>query len=134
MKKILLVVTALIMLSLVGCQNEYQKKGQEMANKLDELCQQKDVKAVLALDDSINSLETQLEEAKDTLALKEFRDAINEARLRNAPYISSLKVDAGASKDSVVGDLINDALNDGNFDIGTVTSAIDAINEKEAKK
>jgi hypothetical protein len=134
MKKILLLMTALIALSLTSCQKDYKKQGEEMAKQLDELCQKQDGDAVLALEENINNQETKIQASGDEAGLKDFRDALKDVRLRNAAYISSLKVEHGQDKDSVVGDLINDALINEDVDITAVTSSIDAINEKEAKK
>ena len=134
MKKILLMMTALIALSLTSCQKDYKRQGEEMAKQLDELCQKQDAEAVLAFEDSITACEAKIEASGDQEGLKDFKEALKDARRRNAAYISTLKVDRGQSKDSVVQVLIDDALNNNDIDISAVTSSIDAINEKEANK
>ena len=130
MKKILLIVTAALAVSFMGCDStvNYKAEGEKMAKELDRLCELKDAKAVLAYDDSIRSVEAQIVAKNDTLALKQFREALDEARKRNAPYVASLKVKQGADKEDVVKEMAEDVFN-GSMDIGSVTSAIDEMNE-----
>ncbi len=133
MKKVLLMVAAVIVLSLTSCQKDYKLKGEEMAKQLDELCQQQDSAAVLMLDEKIHAMETELENAGDSAAIVDFRAALKDARQRNAAYISSLKFGSGVPKDSVAADVINDALS-GDIDINAVTKSVDAMLQKEKKE
>jgi len=135
MKKILLLMTAIAAVTLVGCNNVSSNKSQAelMAEELDRLCETKDSAAVIALDDSIHAMENRLLAAGDTAAIADFRAALKESRKRNAPYIATLRMNAGAKKEEVVKNVVNDVLNRG-VDIATVTSTIDEINEKTAQE
>lgn len=133
MKKILLMVAAVFALSLTSCQNDYKQQGENLAKQLDELCQKQDAQAVLALEDSIRSLEAKIAATGDSADIADFRAALKEARERNVAYISTLKQNSGLSNDSVAKEVVNDVFN-GNVDINAVTSSIDAMLEKEVKK
>ncbi len=104
-----------------------------MANRLDQLCEQQDGDAVLALQDSIKAMETEIIAAGDSAAIADFRDALKESRERNAPYITTLKIDKGVSGDEAVNEVVEDALN-GNVDIHAVSKSVDAALEQAAKK
>ena len=132
MKKILLIMTAAVAVSLVGCNNTTSGKSQaeNMAKELDRLCEMKDSAAVIALDDSIHSMENRLIVAGDSAAIADFRKALKESRKRNAPYIATLRMNAGAKKEEVLNDIAKDVMKRG-VDIATVTDAIDEINENE---
>lgn len=132
MKKILWIAAAVVALSLTSCQNDYKQQGEEWAQRLDELCQKQDADAVLALDDSIRSLEAKIVADGDTAGVADFRKALKDARQRNAAYISTLKLERGMVKDSVVNEVISDALA-GDVDINAVTSSVDAALQKEKK-
>ncbi len=130
MKKILLIVTAIVAVSLMGCDStvNYKAQGEKMAKELDHLCELKDSAAVVALDDSIHAVEARIIASGDTLAIKQFRAALLDARNRNAAYIATLRMLKGASMDSVVKDMSSDVLND-NMDISAITDAIDEMNK-----
>lgn len=130
MKKVLLIAAAAVAVSLTGCDNtpNYKAQGEQMAKELDRLVEQQDAAAVLAFEDSINNVEAQIVEKGDSLGVEQFRDALTEARKRNAPYIATLKVKNGANKDDVVEEMKQEVLN-GSIDIATVTETIDKLNE-----
>ena len=64
-------MSAIIALSLVSCDNSnaYKAKGEQMAKQLDQLCEQRDSVAVLALDDSIRAQETAIIAKGDSVAI-----------------------------------------------------------------
>ncbi len=130
MKKILLMITAAVAVSLIGCDSKvnYQEQGKKMAQELDRLCELKDSAAVLAMDDSIHSMEDRIAAQGDSLAINQFRNALQESRIRNAAYIATLKVASGVKKDSVVKEMNQDVL-DKSIDISAVTDAIDEMNK-----
>ena len=114
-------MTAVMALSLVSCDNSnaYKAKGEQMAKQLDQLCEQRDSVAVLALDDSIRA-------QGDSVAIAAFREALKESRERNAPYISTLKVSKGMSDEEVAKEIINDVM-EGDMSINAVTESIDEM-------
>ena len=127
MKKILLMVAAIVALTMVSCQQtDYKQKGEDMAKQLDELCQQQNAEAVLALDDNIQAIQKELVAAGDTAGIELFRDAMKESRDRNAPYVAVQRVKQGVPPDTVVNQLQREVL-DGNMTIDAVTAVIDAI-------
>lgn len=130
MKKILLIVTAIVAVSLMGCDStvNYKAEGEKMAKELDRLCELKDSAAVVAFDDSIHAVEDRIVAAGDTLAIKQFREALQEARNRNAAYIATLRMKGGVNQDSIVKEMSEDVLN-GSMDITTITSAIDEMHD-----
>ena len=136
MKKFFLMMTAVMALSLISCENgnSYKAKGESLAKQLDELCEQHDSAAVLALDDSIRSLEKTIIATGDSAAIADFRAALKESRKRNAPYLTTLKIKQGASKEQVTQEILDDALS-GDVDIHAVTESIDEMlkNEKRDK-
>ena len=130
MKKILLILTAVVAVSLMGCDNtvNYKAEGEKMAKELDRLCELKDSAAVIAFDDSIHAVEARIMANGDTVAIKQFQKALEDARNRNAAYIATLKVNRGTTKEDVVEEMSQDVLN-GSMDIGAITGAIDEMNE-----
>lgn len=136
MKKILLTMITIVSFSLVSCEHshEYKAEGERMANRLDELCQKQDAAAAIALDDSIRALEQKLVESSDTTNISDFRNAVTESQNRNAPIITRMRVQAGATTDEAVQPMIDDALN-GDGDITTITKSInEGIKESSNKK
>ena len=128
MKKFFLMMTAVMALSLVSCDNSnaYKVKGEQMAKQLDQLCEQHDSAAVLALDDSIRAQEEAIIAKGDSVAIAAFRQALKESRVRNAPYITTLKIKQGASKEQVTQEILDDAMS-GDVDIHAVTESIDEM-------
>ena len=128
MKKFFLMIMAVMALSLVSCDNgeAYRVKGEQMAKQLDQLCEQHDSAAVLALDDSIRAQEEAIIAMGDSVAISAFRQALKESRIRNAPYITTLKIKQGASKEQVTQEIIDDAMS-GDVDIHAVTESIDEM-------
>ena len=133
MKKFLFIVTAIVAVSLVGCESKssYTAEGERLAKELDRLVELQDTAALLALNDSIMNLEAQIQAKNDTLALSQFRKALSEARQRTVPFIATVKMDQGENKDEVVKEMTQEALN-GSIDIATITSAIDEMNKKSS--
>lgn len=121
-------IMAVMALSLVSCENgkAYRVKGEQMAKQLDQLCEQHDSAAVLALDDSIRAQEEAIIAKGDSVAIAAFRQALKESRIRNAPYITTLKIKQGASKEQVTQEIIDDAMS-GDVDIHAVTESIDEM-------
>ena len=134
MKKILLIVTAIVAVSLTGCENtvNYKAEGEKMAKELDRLCELKDSAAVVAFDDSIHAVEDRIVAKGDTLAIKQFREALLDARTRNAAYVASLRMKKGTDKEEIVKEMAEDVMN-GGMDISSITSAIDEMNGAPAK-
>ncbi len=136
MKKLLLTMCALVVVSLVSCNNQskdhpYKVEGEKLAAKLDSLCKANDSVAAMALDDSIRAREAAIVAEGDSTAIRDFRLALKESRQRNAPYLTRQKVEAGASKEEAVTPLVNDVLS-GEGDITTVTNSInEAIRASE---
>ena len=128
-------MTAALAVSLVGCNNMGSDKSQaeKMADELDRLCELKDSAAVIAMDDSIHSMENRLIAAGDSAAIADFRKALKESRKRNAPYIATLRLNAGAKKDDVLKGMADDVIKRG-VDIATITDAIDEMNKNAAEK
>lgn len=121
-------IMAVMALFLVSCDNgeAYRVKGEQMAKQLDQLCEQHDSAAVLALDDSIRAQEEAIIAKGDSVAIAAFRQALKESRIRNAPYITTLKIKQGASKEQVTQEIIDDAMS-GDVDIHAVTESIDEM-------
>ena len=134
MKKILLIMTAIVAVSLVGCDKQvsYKDQGVKLAKELDRLCEQKDSAAVIAMDDSIHAIETRLVAAGDSAAIADFKEALKESRKRNAPYIATLRMSEGEKKEEVLKDIANDVLN-GSVDIATMSASIDEMNKAAEK-
>lgn len=132
MKKILLLIVAVGSLFMMSC-NDYKAKGEEYARQLDELCAKKDAQAVLALEETIRQEEDAIAATGDSAAIAAFTKALKESRDRNASYLSMIKYEGGVSKDSVVQDLVQDAVDD-KVSIGALTSSIDTLLKTEAQK
>ena len=130
MKKFLLMMTAALAVSLTGCDTtvNYKAEGEKMAKELDRLCELKDSAAVIAFDDSIHAVEARIVAKGDSLAIVQFRKALEESRNRNAAYIATLKMKKGIDKEEILKDMAEDVLN-GSTDITSITSAIDEMNE-----
>lgn len=136
MKRFLLIVTAVVAVVLAGCTNDgskYKEMGETMAQQLDELCQKQDSAAVLEFEKTLNAQEEEIVATGDSVAIKAFREALKEARERNAPYITSIKVQQGVDKDAAVKDVIDDVL-DGKMSIQAVTASVDTLLTKEKPK
>jgi hypothetical protein len=129
MKKFFIVMAAVVTLSLVSCENnDYKAKGEQLAKQLDELCQKQDANAVLELDESIRNIEKEIADKGDSTAVVDFRNALKEARARNAAYISKIKVQNGQDAEATVQDVVQDAL-EGDVDINAVSASIDSLLE-----
>jgi len=132
MKKIFLMLAAVVALSLMSCDGNYKAKGEEYAKQLDELCQKQDADAVLALDKTINEQEQSIAAMGDSAAIADFRGALKDARERNAAYITSIKLKKGISKDSVLNEVVGDVMQ-GEMGIDAVTNSVDATLENKKK-
>jgi hypothetical protein len=134
MKKLLMIVaTAALTLSFVGCENSrYKQMGEEYANRLQKLCELQDTAAVVALDDSIRMVQDELTSKGDTANLRVFNAAFSEVRKQYAPFITVSKMGKGTPKEEAVQDVVEDAMT-GQGDIETVTKSIGAALEKEGK-
>lgn len=127
MKKMILLVAAVMALSLVGCQgdSEYTVKGREMAQQLDQAVEKQDTAAALAAEKAIRDAEAEIIALNDTAAISDFRRAVADSRERNTPYLTAIKIENGATNEKAVEEVTQDALK-GNVGIGTVTAAIDS--------
>ena len=134
MKKFFLMMVAVLAVSLVGCDSteSYKIKGEKLAKELDRLCELKDSAAVVALDDSISAMEARIVAEGDSLSIAQFQEALKESRVRNAPYIATLKMKSGKPEEEVIKDMAGEVMK-GNIDIATITSAIDEMNESAAE-
>ena len=120
-------VAVIVAVTMTGCQKtDYKHQGDEMAKQLDELCQQENADAALALEDSILSIQQQLESSGDTANVALFSDAVKASRERNTPYIAAQRVKQGMPADSVVKHIQDEVLN-GNLSIDVATATIDAM-------
>ncbi len=133
MKKYILLIATIATLSLMSCTNQdYKAKGEQMAKHLDELCEKQDSAAVLIYEDSIQAIEDEVVATGDSAAIAAFRDALKESRERNAPYITSLKVQGGQDKKEAIEDVMKDAL-EGGVGIDAVTKSVDKVLEGKKK-
>ena len=130
----MLLIAVVAALSLTSCQssNDYKAKGAEMAQKLDELCNQQNAQAVIEMDKTINDEIEAIAAKGDTAAMADFKEAIKDAKRRNTPYISALKVQNGADKNAVAKELQQEAMN-GDLSMDDLSSSINAINEAAMK-
>lgn len=114
-------------LALVGCQQEkdYKALGEQMAQRMEQLCEQQDADAIKAYDDSIRMEVEAVKATGDTLAIKAFGDAVRDARERGMARVTELKILRGEAPDSVVHEVMNDVM-EGNVSIDALTSSIDA--------
>ncbi len=128
MKKIFLMMTAALALSLVSCNGnkDYKSEGQELSKQLDEVVEKNDTTAALQTDEQIRKMEQNIIASGDTAALKDFREAMKDARVRNAAFVVLSKVRNGMDREEAMKELIQDAL-DGDVNIHAVTSAVDAL-------
>ena len=128
-------MAAIVTLSMMSCENQadYKAQGEKYANRLDQLCEQQDAEAVLALEDSIKATEEKIIASGDSAAIADFREAMKESRNRNAAFITGAKVKKGVKNDEAVKQVVEGALN-GDVDIKAVTSSIDAALEASSKK
>lgn len=132
MKKILLLTAAIASLTFMSC-TDYKAKGKELSEQLIQMCEKQDTTAVLALNDSISAIEEEIKATGDTTALNQFREAVSEALVKCAPFVTASKVESGVSKEEAVQEVIEDALN-GVGDITTITKSISAAIEQEKKQ
>lgn len=120
-------VAVIVAVTMAGCQKtDYKLQGEQMAKQLDELCQKNNADAVLALNDSILSIQQELEASGDTANVALFRDAVKESRERNAPYIAVQRLKQGVPGDTIVNQVRDEVMN-GNMSIDAVTAVIDAL-------
>lgn len=140
MKKILWIVTAVVVLTLVGCNGnesklkaKYQALGQDYAARLDDACQRQDVATVLAVEDSIRLIEQEVVQTEDTAAIAAYRAAIKDALKRNDEYVAKVKVDNGKDREETLQQVVNDGLNN-DVDITTVTRSIQATGVKKSDR
>ena len=135
MKKILLLVVAVVAVTMMSCLKgtDYKAKGEEFARQLDELCNKQDAQAVLALEDSIRQEEEAIAATGDSAAIADFAAALKASRERNARYLSVLKMESGEDKDSIAQDLVQDVMND-RMSLEALTSSIDTMLRNEAQK
>lgn len=120
-------VAVIVVMTMTGCQKtDYKLQGEQMAKQLDELSQQKNGDAVLALEDSILSIQQQLVASGDTANVALFREAVKESRERNAPFIAVQRLKQGVPGDTIVNQVRDEVMN-GNMSIDAVTAVIDAM-------
>lgn len=137
MKKLLLMVAAIVALSLVGCKPEakkvdYKAEGARYAAQLDSLCQKQDTVAVRNLVDSIRVIEEQIAQKATAQEVNDFNEALMEARHNAAVLTATAQVQHGTEKKEAVQQVINQALN-GEVSIKTVTTTIDAVGTDSVK-
>lgn len=129
-------MAAIVALSLASCENsankDYKAQGEKLASRLDQLCEQQDDQAVIALEDSIKAMEEEILATGDSAAIADFCDALKDARRRSAAFITGVKVKQGVGNDDAVKSVVESALN-GDVDIKAVTSSIDAALESSTK-
>ncbi|MBQ6078857.1 MAG: hypothetical protein IJK93_01140 [Muribaculaceae bacterium] len=137
MKKVLLMMAVFVALSFAGCDNsgEYKAKGEAFAKQLEELMEKQDTAGILAMDQEIQALETEIIEAGDSASLTKFQEALKDVRVRTAPFLTTLKIEQGTDPEEALKHLANEALR-GGVGIGAITSSIDSVlqKEQEAKK
>jgi hypothetical protein len=137
MKKVLLLMAVFVALSFVSCDNseQYKVKGEEFAKQLEELVEKQDTAGILALDQEIQAMETEIIEGADSASLDKFQEALKDVRVRTAPMITAFKIGQGTDPDEALKQLADEALR-GGMGVGAMTSAIDSVllMEREAKK
>jgi len=137
MKKLIYIAAIVVTCLITSCKQstDYQAKGAQMASRMDELCQQNDTAGVLALNDSILAVEDEIAATGDATALDAFKTGLGDIQQRMAPFITVAKMDQGATKEEAVQPVIDGVLTgEGNVDINTVTSSIDAALKKEKEE
>lgn len=134
MRKILLIVAAVVAVFLVGCTEtvDYKAKSEQLAKHVEELCQQQaDTAAVIAVMDSIQALEENVVATGDSALIADYNAVKKTAYNHYAVYVASLKLKNGIDRQEVIDDVTNDVLT-GKASISAVTAAIDSANN--AKK
>ena len=128
MKKIFLMMTVTLTLSLVSCNGnkDYKAEGKVLSEKLDAVTQSNDTTAALQTDAEIRNVEDRLIASGDTASLSAFREAMKDARIRNATFVTMSKINNGMDKQKALEELTQDALK-GDINIHAVTAAISAI-------
>ena len=128
MKKFFLMMTAALALSLVSCNGnkDYKTEGQELSQQLDKVVEKNDTAATLQTDEQIRKMEQDIIASGDTAALGAFREAMKDARVRNAAFVVLSKIHNGMDREEAMKELIQDALS-GDVNIQAVTSAIDVL-------
>lgn len=135
MKKFNWLIAIVVALSIMGCKGEskYAALGNELATQLNNAVEKQDVAAAIAADMAIRENEKQIKELGDSAAIAEFREAVNESRQRNAAYLAAIKVESGRDADSVINEVVHDAM-DRNVNINAVTESIDSVLLSKQKK
>lgn len=137
MKKYFLFLAVAAALSLTGCNNsdnnkDYKAEAQELSKQLDEKVETQDTAGIIAADEAIRKAEADIIASGDTAALAQFREAMKDARVRNATSVTLTKIHNGMDKDKAVKQLMQDALV-GNLNISDVTRTLDAVLQAEQK-
>lgn len=137
MKKIILMMAAVVAISFTSCDSnsnsKYAAQGKQLAEQLDQSVEKADTAAALAAEIAIREAEKQVEALGDSAALAAFIAPVHESLQRNAPFLTTIKVDRGMEKDKAVGGVIQDVL-DNKVDISAVTASIDSVLINEQKK
>gem|GEM_PF-3506994 len=119
-------------IALAGCNNP-KAEGENYAKQLDELCQQQNDEAAIALEAKIEQREQEL--AGNSEALAQFREAIDKVRERNVAYMAALKAKQGiVTADSAVNEVVQGIFSsdsDQTVSISDVSRTIDAVNNKK---
>lgn len=134
MKRFFILVAVIAALTLVGCtENDYAKKGKEMASRLDQAVEKQDKTAALAVDMAIREAEQEIMALNDSAALADFREALRESRQRNTPFLTKIKVESGIDDEEAVNEVTQDVMN-GDVNIEAVTASIDSLLKAEQQK
>ena len=135
MKKIILMMAAVVAISFTSCDSnsKYAAQGKQLAEQLDQSVEKADTAAALAAEIAIREAEKQVEALGDSAALAAFSAPVHESLQRNAPFLTTIKVDRGMEKDKAVGGVIQDVMDD-KVDISAVTASIDSVLINEQKK
>lgn len=135
MKKIFLMMAVVLSLSMVSCNGnkDYKAEGKELSKQLNEVVEQNDTAAALQTDEEIRKMEEEVIAMGDSAALADFREAMKDARVRNAAFVTISKIRNGMNKDEAMQELIQDALK-GDVNIHAVTAAITAVLAAEDKQ
>lgn len=137
MKKFLLMMSVAVAMSLTSCQGDkdYKAKGEELSKQLNESVEKQDAASAISTDDEIRKMEEEIAATGDSAALAQFREAMKDARVRNAAFVTVSKIHNGMDKDEAVHQLMEDALKE-DINIHAVTTTINAIltAENQAKQ
>ena len=135
MKKLFLMMTATLALSLVSCNGnkDYKAEGEQLSKQLDEVVEKNDTTAALSVDDEIRELEQEIIASGDSAALADFREAMKDARVRNATFVTLSKIHNGMEREEAMKELVQDALN-GDVNIQAVNTAINTLLKIEDKQ